>query len=37
MEKINIRKLASILNISVATVSKAMHNNTEINEITKKK
>jgi LacI family transcriptional regulator len=37
MEKINIRKLASILNISVATVSKAMRDSHEISETTKKK
>jgi LacI family transcriptional regulator len=37
MEKINIRKLASILEISVATVSKAMRDSHEISDATKKR
>lgn len=37
MEKINIRKLATILGLSVATVSKAMRNSHEISEKTKEK
>ncbi len=37
MEKINIRKLAGILGLSVATVSKAMRDSHEISDATKKK
>ncbi len=37
MEKVNLKKLAEVLNISISTVSKALHNSHEISEETKQK